>query len=174
MFSSAKRPFYQSAQKVGLKEIQIEAYRAFAIGLFAKAGRDLKPDAFDLLYDELSGHTWYVQMALNRAYASGRKVTSVDDVQEAIASAIECENATYKAYCEMLPRGQLSVLKALAVEREVAEPLKSSFIAKHALGAASSVRQALKALVDKGLVLKSDSGFYFVYDRFFGLWLRTG
>ncbi|MDD4102011.1 MAG: ATP-binding protein [Kiritimatiellae bacterium] len=171
MFSSAKRPFYQSAQKIGLKEIPADAYRAFALGLFNQAGRELKPAAFDLIYDELSGHTWYVQMTLNRAYATGKKVTSETDAQEAIASAIECENATYKAYCEMLPRGQLSVLKALAAEREVLAPLKSSFLAKHALGAASSVRQALKALEDKALVLRGDAGGYFVYDRFFGLWL---
>jgi len=171
MFSSAKRPFYQSAQKIGLKEISPDSYRAFALGLFAQAGRELKTSAFDLIYNELSGHTWYVQMTLNRAYASGKKITTENDVREAIASAIECENVTYKAYCEMLPRGQLSVLKAVAAEREVTEPLKSSFIAKHALGAASSVRQALKALEDKTLILRSDSGGYFVYDRFFGLWL---
>ena len=174
MFSSAKRPFYQSAQKIGLKEIRRESYRAFAIDLFAKAGRDLKPAAFDWIYEELSGHTWYVQVTLNRAFGSGRKIISESDVREAVASAIECENATYKSYCEMLPRGQLSVLKGLAVDREVSEPLKSSFIARHALGAASSVRQALKALEDKALVLKSESGGYFVYDRFFGLWLRKG
>ncbi len=171
MFSSAKRPFYQSAQKMDLREIPLGSYRAFALGLFAKAGRVLKPDAFDLIYNELSGHTWYVQMTLNRAYAMGKKNTTENDVQESIASAIECENATYKAYCEMLPRGQLSVLKALAADREVSEPLKSSFIAKHSLGAASSVRQALKALEDKALILRSESGGYFVYDRFFGLWL---
>ena len=171
MFSSAKRPFYQSAQTIGLREISPDSYRAFALGLFAKGGRELKPAAFDFIYNELSGHTWYVQMTLNRTYASGKRMTTEKDAREAIAASIECENATYKAYCEMLPRGQLAVLKALAAEREVSAPFKGSFIAKHALGAASSVRQALKALEDKALVLRSDAGGYFVYDRFFGLWL---
>ena len=171
MFSSAKRPFYQSAQKMDLKKIPPDSYRAFALDLFAKDGRELKSAAFDAIYSELSGHTWYVQMTLNRAYALGKKTTTENDARDVIDSAIECENATYKAYCEMLPRGQLAVLKALAAEREVSEPLKSSFIAKHALGAASSVRQALRALEDKALILRSDSGGYFVYDRFFGLWL---
>ncbi|MGI6098748.1 MAG: ATP-binding protein [Lentisphaerae bacterium] len=172
MFSSAKRPFYQSTQKIALGEIQLEPYRTFATGLFAKANRVLEPEAFDWIYNELSGHTWYVQMALNRIFASGRKTTAVSDAQEAIDAAIACEDATYKAFCEMLPRGQLAVLKALAVERGVAEPFKGSFLAKHRLGAASSVRQALKALENKALVLKGESGKYFVYDRFFGLWLR--
>jgi AAA+ ATPase superfamily predicted ATPase len=171
MFSSAKRPFYQSAQKLDLREISPEAYRSFATGLFAEDGRELKPAAFDYLYSELSGHTWYVQMTLNRAYAMGKKVTTEADAQEAVNASIECENATYKAFCEMLPRGQLAVLKALASEREVSEPLKSSFIAKHALGAASSVRQALNALENKALIMKDDTGGYFVYDRFFGRWL---
>ncbi len=171
MFTSAKRPFYQSAQKIDLKKISSDSYRTFALQLFAKDSRELKPAAFDFIYNELSGHTWYVQMALNRAYGLGKKITTENDAREAIASAIECENATYKAYCEMLPRGQLAVLKALAVEREVSEPLKSSFLAKHALGAASSVRQALKALEDKALILKHNSNGYFVYDRLFGLWL---
>ncbi len=66
--------------------------------------------------------------------------------------------------------GQLDDYSDAAIRR-IGSFFKSSFLAKHALGAASSVRQALKALEDKALVLRGNAGGYFIYDRFFGLWL---
>ena len=40
-----------------------------------------------------------------------------------------------------------------------------------AVSPASTVRSALRVLVDKELVAEDEDG-YSVYDRFFGLWLR--
>jgi len=42
MFSAANRPFYQSTQKTGLKEIPLETYRKFAIDLFHSHQKTLK------------------------------------------------------------------------------------------------------------------------------------
>ncbi len=112
-----------------------------------------------------------MQTALNRAYGTGTPAVLEEDARAAVAAAIESENATYKAYCEMLPRGQLAVLKAVATERTVSKPLGKAFIARHSLGAASSIRQALQALEQKALVLRDEAGAYSVYDRFLGLWL---
>jgi hypothetical protein len=51
-------------------------------------------------------------------------------------------------------------------------PFEQTFIQKHGLKAASSVRLALKSLMDKTLILKNEDGAYHVYDRFFSLWLK--
>ncbi|MQM91206.1 hypothetical protein [Segatella copri] len=62
---------------------------------------------------------------------------------------------------------------AIARECLVSSPLSQQFICTHHLPATSSVRTALKALVDKQLVSKTPTG-YLVSDRFFAKWLVRG
>ena len=173
MFSTANRPFYQSTQKIGLKEIPLETYRKFAIKLFRKYKKTLDETTFDYIYSELSGHTWYVQLVLNKLFALNKNRHSVQDVETLIAEVLEEENATYKTYCEIITKGQLRLLRAIATERKVSAPFETNFIHKHNLTAPSSVRLALNSLIEKMLLLKDDEGSYFVYDRFFSLWLMS-
>lgn len=42
---------------------------------------------------------------------------------------------------------------------------------KYNLTAPSSVKLALSSLIDKNFILKGEDGAYYVYDRFFSLWL---
>ncbi|MDX9974003.1 MAG: ATP-binding protein [FCB group bacterium] len=171
MFASAKRPFYQSAQKISLGPIHLEAYQKFASAKFSAAGRSLPAEVFARIYGMLSGHTWYIQLVLNLLYSESARVVGDDDVDRVVAGILAEENATYKTYCDMLTPGQFRVLRAVAAENNAASPTGSAFLKRHDLGAASSVRLALKALQDKSLILRNDEGRYSVYDRFFGIWL---
>jgi len=101
-----------------------------------------------------------------------QKKYSETDLNLIIESVLEEENATYKTYCELLTKGQLRVLTAIAKERKVATITQSDFLMKYKLSAASSVKLAVKSLIDKSLILKDEAGYYFVYDRFFSLWLE--
>ena len=65
------------------------------------------------------------------------------------------------------------LLCAIAREHLVSSPLSQQFISTHHLPATSSVKTALKALVDKQLVSKTPIG-YLVSDRFFAKWLVRG
>ncbi|MDR2584351.1 MAG: ATP-binding protein [Fibromonadaceae bacterium] len=172
MFSSANRPFYQSTQKIGLREIEIESYRKFAIKLFSEHKKKLPTNVFDFVYENLQGHTWYVQLILNLLFAMDRTNYSEQNAKDAINGILQEENATYKTYCEMITKGQLCLLRAIAREHSVKSPYEQSFMQKHGLKAASSVKLALKSLMDKTLILKDENGYYYVYDRFFSLWLR--
>ena len=69
-------------------------------------------------------------------------------------------------------KGQVKLLKAIAREGRVTEILSGAFISKHGLSATSSVRGALKRLVDDELIYRDARG-YIVYDRFFAEWLRA-
>ena len=172
MFSTVNRPFYQSTQKIGLKEISLEIYQKFAVDLFHSYQKMLDPTVFDYIYSEMSGHTWYIQLILNQLFSLNQNKYSVQDVDIQIKEVLEEENATFKTYCEIISKGQLHLLRAIAAERKVSAPFESAFLKKHNLTAPSSVRLALKSLMDKMLILKDDDGNYFVYDRFFSLWLK--
>ncbi|MCL1943114.1 MAG: ATP-binding protein [Candidatus Azobacteroides sp.] len=172
MFSAVNRPFYQSTQKINLREIPMETYSVFAQNHFAKSGKTLPPPLFETIYDLVLGHTWYIQMILNQLYSLPQKKYSETDLNRIVTDVLEEENATYKTYCELLTKGQLRVLTAVAKERKITAPTHSDFLKKHNLTAASSVKLAIKSLIDKSLILKDENGCYFVYDRFFSLWLE--
>jgi len=171
MFSAVNRPFYQSTQKINLREIPMETYSVFAQNLFAKKGKTLPPTLFETIYNLMSGHTWYIQLILNQLYSLPQKKYSEIDLNRIITNVLAEENATYKTYCELLTKGQLLVLTAVAKERKTSMPTNSEFLKKYNLSAPSSVKLAIKSLIDKSLVLKDEDGKYFVYDRFFSLWL---
>jgi AAA+ ATPase superfamily predicted ATPase len=171
MFSSANRPFYQSAQKIGLKEIPLDTYRPFAAALFRSRQKTLPGNVFDLIYSKMSGHTWYIQLILNQLFSLPQNDYSPRDVENIIDEILKEENATFKTYCDIVTKGQLRLLKGIAAEKKVSSPFEAVFMKKYGLTGASSVRVALKSLIDKMLILKDDDGNYFVYDRFFALWL---
>ena len=172
MFSAVNRPFYQSTQKMILREIPIETYGIFAQNHFAKAGKNLPVPLFDAVYNLVLGHTWYIQLILNQLYALPQKRYSEIDLNKIVTDVLKEENATYKTYCELLSKGQLRLLIAIAKERKTEALTSSDFLKKYSLTAASSVKLAVKSLIDKSLILKDENGCYFVYDRFFSLWLE--
>jgi hypothetical protein len=172
IFSFANRPFYQSTQKIGLKELPIDTYRRFAVDLFAKNDKIIDHELFDYIYHKLFGHTWYIQLILNHLFVLKTDRVTKQDVDEMIEDILEEENTTYKTYCEIITKGQLNLLRAIASEKVVTEPFEQNFMRKYGLTAPSSVRLALKSLMEKMLIIKDEDGKYSVYDRFFSLWLE--
>ncbi len=174
MFSSAKRAFYQSAQTMHIGTIPAKEYFAFAVRHFEANGQFLQEEAFEFLYTKLYAHTWYIQSVLNRLYESKIAHIDVKAMQEEIQVLVDENVYTYQNYCRLFTTNQLAILKAIAIEREVSELGNQSFLTKHHLSAASTVRSAVKTLVEKEFVYE-ESGVYSVYDRFFGVWLsQTG
>ena len=146
MFTSSKRPFYQSTQLLTIGPIQQDEYAKY------------------------EGHTWYVQCLLNRLYGYDRDVD-----MELVSYATEQILAEYSyIYADLLKAytaGQVRLLKAIAKDGCVKEVLAGDFISTYRLRAASSVSAALKKLLENELVYHAADG-YMVYDRFMGEWLR--
>ena len=171
MFTSSKRPFYQSTQVVTIDAIDKEKYAQFAIEHFTKHNTELPIDVFDAIYDKYNGHTWYMQAILNRLYGYNRNVDL-----ELVAYATEQIIAEYSySYADLLrsyTAGNVKLLKAIAQEGCVKEVLAGDFITKYKLRAASSVSSSLKKLLNNELVYLTDQG-YIIYDRFMGEWLSN-
>lgn len=171
MFASANRPFYQSTQILNLNEIEEQAYCNFATAKLAAHRQQLNADVFGYLYQELAGHTWYVQMLLNRLYDSGEKLISREVVDKVLTGIVDENEATFQTFMRLVTPIQARLLRAIAREGTVQQALGQSFISQYHLGATSTIRSALNALVEKELVLDVQ-GAYQVYDRFFALWLK--
>ena len=172
MFTSANRPFYQSTQILNLYEIEEQSYYEFATEKMAVHGQQLPADVFGYLYQKLAGHTWYVQLMLNRLYESGEPLISKDIVDNVLMGIVDENEATFQTFMRLVTPAQAKLLRAIAKEENVRQAFSQSFINRYHLGATSTVKSALKVLVEKELVLDAQ-GAYQVYDRFFALWLKN-
>ena len=171
MFTSAKRPFYQSTQIIVLTEIPLENYYSFAHSFFAKEKRELTLETFSYLYQLENGHTWYVQSILNRLYE--KKINPIDNrlVDRCINDILDEQETIYQSNLTLLTNNQVDLLKAIATEGCIKSINANDFIKKHHLKTPSSVNVALKSLLNKELIYNTPDG-YIVYDRFFGKWLK--
>lgn len=169
MFLSAKRPFYQSTQTLSIDRIDNVEYYHFAAEFFKNQGRNLDKPTFDYLYGMFSGHTWYIQVLLNRLYGYN-EIIDTALVNTAIEEVVAESTYTYETLLAAYPSGSVKLLKAIAKARCVKEINSGDFIAEYNLKAASSVNSALKKLISNELVYKTSDG-YIVYDRFLAIWL---
>lgn len=172
MFTSAKRPFYQSSQLMVLSEIEEEAYYHFASAFFEAKGGGFTKDVFGWIYRRFEGHTWYMQALLNRLYEQYDAITEVRQAERVLVQLLEENTPVYQNFIALLTDNQLALMRAIAREGAVMYPNSGDFIKRHGLKAASSVNTALKSLLEKELIYKSGGG-YRIYDRFMGLWLQT-
>ena len=171
MFTSPKRPFYQSSLMMPIDVISEGSYYDFAVRFFKKAGRKLDREVFSALYHRFDGITWYVQTLLWDFYASGEDITSVGQLDEAVRQRVLSNEYDQQRVMEILPDGARRLMRAIAAERVVASPQASDFISKYGLRAASSVKTSLDMLVGKELVYRGGNG-YVVYDRLLAEYLR--
>ncbi len=173
MFLSANRPFFQSSLVMSLPCIAESRYLSFANRLLSSQKREVDVDTFTYIYSQADSVTWYVQAILHGIYEHRDEQINKDLVDEVIQELIEERAMAYQNYCAWLTENQQLLLLAIAKEQIVSSPLSQQFIITHHLPATSSVKTALKALVDKQLISKTPKGF-FVSDRFFAKWLAKG
>lgn len=171
MFTSSKRPFYQSTQMLTLGTINIDEYTSFAIEHFAKHSLNLPKKVFDKIYEKFNGHTWYIQNILNRLYGYNRNV-DLELVRYTMEQIISEASYSYADLMKAYSPGQVRLLKAIANEGCVKEILAGDFISKYNLRATSSVKASLKKLLDNELIYQTPEG-YIIYDRFMNEWINS-
>ena len=84
---------------------------------------------------------------------------------------VNMSSDTYEALLYQMPYKQRDLLLAIASEGKASQILGGRFLRQHPLLSSSSVRAALKGLLDKDFVTE-DNGTYSLYDRFFTIWLE--
>ncbi len=171
MFQSPDRPFYQSTASMGLLPLHEEIYYDFASRFFESKRGSISREVFAAIYQRFSGITQNIQQILNRLYEVERQVENERQVNEAILHIVNRNSMQYEALVGFLTDNQLSLLKAIAKRGRIESPQSNDFIKQYDLPGASSVKTALTVLLDKDLVYHDNMG-YWVYDRFFDLWLK--
>lgn len=173
MFTSPKRPFYQSVTLINLNPIARDVYREFCVEQFLKRGRTLLPEVVDVVYDRFDGVTFYMQKVMNILFmrTDAGEICGVDEVDAAVQYILDFSSTTYEDLLYQLPEKQKSIMIAICDEGVVCNITSADFVKRHHLVSASSVNSAVKALLDKDLITQSN-GIYRPYDYFFAIWLR--
>lgn len=112
-----------------------------------------------------------IQSVCNHLYASYQDVKA-EDLELIFNQLLVQQQSIYANFQKMLTKTQWNVFKAIAKEEPLQNPTSKEFLTKHALGAASSVSTALKALERIELVIKNQ-GKYLVYEVQLARWMAT-
>lgn len=175
MFTSPARPFYQSVAIYNLPLLPEDKYINFCVRLFEERGKHLSQEVPHALYERFEGVTYYMQRVMNELFAQTNEgeTCTAQQIEEAIRYIILTAANTYEDLMYQLPEKQSLVLRSIAQDGKARNLTSGAFIKRHALLSASSVKSAVPALLDKGLIT-SDKGVYQVYDKFLEIWLQIG
>ena len=173
MFTSPARPFYQSVSIYNLPLLPEDKYVEFCVRLFEEYGKHLSQDVPHALYERFGGVTYYMQRVMNELFSRTLTdgICTAENIEESIHYIILTSASTYEDLMYQLPEKQSLVLRAIAKEGKAQNLTSGKFIKRHGLLSASSVKSAVPALLDKGLIT-SDKGVYQVYDKFLEIWLQ--
>ncbi|MGE5479988.1 MAG: AAA family ATPase [Chloroflexota bacterium] len=171
MFADPKGVFFQSAEIMHLGPIDRGEYEKFIRENMAIGKKTIDEEGIELIFELTRGATYYVQYICNRLYSQPKKKIDRAVVAETFRYSLLELNYVYEQIAGLITKHQLRVLRAIAAEGLVAEPLASDFLSKYELGAASSVAKTLKTLEDKELILAEPARR--VYDPFFEAWLNS-
>lgn len=173
MFLSPARPFYQSVTIYGLNRLPLDKYTSFCQYHFQDYGKQVENEVVEQLYNQFEGVTYYIQRAMNELFFRTpiNGVCKTRDIDSAIQAIIDISSPIYEDLLYQLPEKQSRVLVAIGKEQKAVNITSGKFVKKHGLLSPNSVKAAVPALIDKGL-LTMDKGVYQVYDKFFNLWLE--
>ena len=170
IFSSPDRPFYNITEMMEIGTIAPEVYKKFIRDKFIKGSISISGPALDRIIEITRLHTFYVQYFCNRLYSEYTNIDT-DDVDHSLITILKENEPVYANYLNLLTTMQYRVLKAIATNDGIDNPLSKEFLSNYDLGAASSVSQAIKSLSDKEFVFFSGQK-YRLNDIFLAQWIK--
>jgi hypothetical protein len=170
MFSEESRPFYRSTQMRQLDSLPTKAYITFIKSHFRKVGKSIDPSQIDLIFRWTRMQTYYVQLVCNKLFGKTDHVTD-GTIEEVFQEIIQQEIPLFSSYQQLLTTFQWKLLVALSKEEVLENPYAQSFLKRHELGSTSSVRTAMRTLINKEFVLFHDQK-YILHDTLLMRWLQ--
>ena len=173
MFISANHPFYNSADILELKPIELPVYSDFVSGWMTKYQRSIAAELIQSVYQLFRGNTYGMQKTFNEVFAlmSDGEVCSKEIVWQAINNVVDSKEPLFQELLSNIPEKQKPLLYAIAADGEVDKITSAAFIQKHKLASASANQYAAKQLMASGVITKMH-GKYSLNEQFFDIWIN--
>lgn len=172
MFTQRNRPFYNSADTMGLGAIPLDKYTCFVKEQLAKSGRSTDDGVVAKVYDSFRGNTYYIQKIFHEAFnetSDGEEIV-VSTIDEVVNSLLLDNDRKFSETLSRLSLPQKELLYSIAADGKARQITSSRFVKEHSLRSASSVQSAARKLLEYHLI-SNDGGSFFVDDELFALWL---
>jgi hypothetical protein len=170
MFEDYSQPFYQSTDMLYLDKIEAATYKNFISMKFSNDKINLTREIPDLILDKTRNHTYYVQYYCNQLYSSGYASINKEISELVWNNVIKEREGIYYNYRNLFTVLQFNLLRSIAAEGSVRQPLSQEFLHNYDLPTPSSVKTALDTLIEREFI-HFDKDQYFVTDVFFSDWL---
>jgi hypothetical protein len=172
MFENYSQPFYQSTDMLYLDRIDPAEYKKFISEKFKSDGPDLAAGIMDIILQKTRSHTFYVQYFCNQLYSSGYSIIDEEVAESVWRNIIKEREGIYYNFRNLFTTLQFFVLRSIAKEGAVMQPLSKEFLHKYDLPTPSSVKAALDVLLERDFI-HYDRDKYFVTDVFLSDWLKN-
>ena len=166
MFASAQRPFFQSTQMMELHEIEKEIYAKEIFKVLRDHNKEFEKKIIYRVLDETYCHTGFTQLVLSRIFSESESIINEDLYNQVWFDILEENKSLAREQEFLLPALQWKILVAIAKEGFIQKPQSREFIEKYSLSVPSSMARAVKALLDKGLIIESGDKGLRVYNVF--------
>jgi hypothetical protein len=171
IFSDVNEPFWRSAKQVELGVIAPEVFGPFIAQRFEATGRRVGSDTVRALLEITHAHPYGTQELAYSLWETtpDGETAGPDELAAALTRVLASENAHFARIWEGAPRGQRTLLEALARDPG-RPPLSADYRRGHNLAAPSSVQTALRSLVEDELVVGFARG-YRIAEPFLREWI---
>ena len=171
MFTSRKRPFYQSAFLFKLEPIPLGEFAAFLRDNFEKSKKTCTAEMAERLAKTVGNHPFYAQKLAYLTFELSGKTVLKKHINEAYQDMIEESAIAFEAILQGLSPKQIALLKALAKESS-SSVLSMNYMQKHKLKSIGGIQAALKKLSQLDLIEKTNDNIWRVVDPVFADWLK--
>ena len=173
MFSSPKRPFYNSTVSLSLEPIEMEKYSEFATRLFSQYNKNIEASTVEALYVFFRGNTFCMQKTLHYAFDATLygETCTMNIINQSLNDILADNEHAYRENLSRIPSKQKAVLYAIANDGVAQQVTGMDFITRHSLGSASSIQAAIRVLLENDWITMREKQ-YTVSDQFFSIWLK--
>jgi hypothetical protein len=172
MFTSRKRPFYQSAFLYKLNPLPEDELKQFLKINFEKAGKTCPDKVATAIIQEIHNHPYYAQkLAFTACQISETKKLDTKTIREAFQHMLTGESPVFESIVQSLSPQQIALLKAIAKEPSPSV-LAMAYMKKHHLKSVGGIQAGLKKLSQMDLIEKEEDKVWRMVDPVFGTWLK--
>ena len=171
------RPFYRLGARLFIGPVPRDDFRPFLAGGFERAGLSIEPEAVEAVLDLAEDVPYNVQRLAHECWAEARatgEAVTPDAVRGVLERLVSRDDPFYTQAWNGLSSTQQKAL--LAAAREGGTGLfAGALVQAYGLSSPSTMRTALKALVQAGIAREEEqrgSVRYRLEDPFFAAWLR--
>ncbi len=173
MFTSSAKPFYNSADTLELKAIDLDEYIRFVTRLMTENHRQVSPEVIKAVYRLYRGNTYAMQKTFNELFSilSEGETCSQATLVTAINNVIDSKEPMFREQLSGISDTHKPLLYAIASDGEAERVTSAGFVKGHKLASASAVQHSITQLLSKGILTRLN-GKYSLNDPFFALWIN--